>query len=62
MDQPVLNVLRIRPEPPASGTRFFERALAALDLHRQQPTADVLAVHDLSVGINAVVLGRLLTE
>jgi hypothetical protein len=62
MARPVLHMPGIGAEPPAAGTRVTKLAHAALDLQGQQAAADVLAIHDLGVRVNAVILGGLLAE
>jgi hypothetical protein len=58
---PVLDVALVWPVPPALAIRLTKPAQATLDLESQEPTADLLALHDLNMGINSVIM-ILLTE
>jgi hypothetical protein len=60
--QPVLDVVSIRSIPPAAGTGLIEEAPTTLYLKGEKPPCHDLSFDHLGLGIDSVVLARLLAE
>ena len=62
MSEPVLYMLVIAPKYIPFGSLFFKPASASLDLQAEQLTRSCVILDDLYMGVDAVILNRLLPE